>query len=112
MNRFDRDGNPIPEDWYKQQNYQGSWSIENRVARTDVADDRPETVSTVWLGLDHAPLGAPPLIFETMIRGGRYSMELQRYTTEEQALRGHLDALDRLRAGLPPFPHLDPQEVP
>lgn len=101
--RFDRDGNPIPEDWYKQQNHQGKWSTENRVARTDVADDRPETVSTLWLG-DHA---APPLVFATMIFGGQYDTELTRYTTEEQALRGHLNALDRLRAGQPPFPHMD-----
>lgn len=56
-------------------------------------------VSTVWLGLDHNFIGdGPPLIFETMVfRPGERGGELiYRYTTHEQAERGHETALLRL----------------
>ncbi len=55
-------------------------------------------ISTVWLGLDHSfNPHEDPLIFETMIfksdgpRGQDHYMA--RYSTEEQALRGHEYAL-------------------
>ena len=64
-----------------------------RVASTRVGHWR---ISTVWLGLDHNLLGHVPLIFETMVFDenadglGRYDdLEMQRYTTECQALLGH-----------------------
>jgi hypothetical protein len=37
-----------------------------RVAETTLPDGT--WISTVWLGLDHAWGGGPPLIFETMVR--------------------------------------------
>lgn len=49
-------------------------------------------VSTVWLGLDHSFLpNQDPLIFETMVfRKGYWSdLDCQRYTTKEEAIRGH-----------------------
>jgi hypothetical protein len=46
-------------------------------------------VSTVWLGIDHSftEIG-PPIIFETMIFG-KDVLDCMRYSTEEQALKGH-----------------------
>lgn len=66
-----------------------------RVAETTVGD---YWVSTVWLGLDHAQ-GGPPLIFETMVgcaraNGGWMSWQM-RYSTEEDALLGHAEAVAR-----------------
>lgn len=46
-------------------------------------------VSTVYLAIDHSFGGRPPLWYETMIFGGDYDGEQQRYTTEEQAQAGH-----------------------
>lgn len=54
-------------------------------------------VSTVWLGLDHAFMGGPPLIFETMVfpvhegvtDGGEADMI--RCSTEAQAIINHND---------------------
>lgn len=62
-------------------------------------------VSTVWLGLDHNVFGPRPLIFETMLfvkqnheftfngRTVKFDHEeigdQWRYSTEEEALRGH-----------------------
>lgn len=54
-------------------------------------------VSTIWLGLDHSFSGGSPLIFETMVfltnRDGEVEtwneIAADRYSTEEEALKGH-----------------------
>lgn len=108
---YDRDGNPLPDDWYdkKKHGRKYNWGTEKRVARTVVGDI---TVSTVWLGLDHSFMpGEGPVIFETMTFGVPYDNEMARYSTEEDAMRGHLAVLDRLRAGKPPFSYLDEENL-
>jgi hypothetical protein len=101
---FDRDGNPLPADWEfgAGAGKVSHWATDQRVGRTVVGDC---IVSTVWLfGIDHGYRdGEPPIIFETMIFGEPYHNDLRRYATEEQAMRGHLAAVDNLRAGRPPF---------
>ena len=59
-----------------------------------VADTRDEEqgvrVSTVFLSLDHNHSGiGPPILFETMVFGGKNSERMWRYTTWEEAERGH-----------------------
>lgn len=101
---FDRDGQVIPDDWYDTAKYprrQFKWGTQQRVGRTTVGDFN---VSTVWLhGIDHGYGDGPPILFETMVFGGDFDQELRRYSTEEEAMRGHLAAVDALRAGKPPF---------
>jgi len=46
-------------------------------------------VSTVFLGLDHAWSGGPPILWETMIFGGPFDGHQLRYTTRLDALTGH-----------------------
>jgi len=46
-------------------------------------------VSTVFLGIDHAFGSGPPLLFETMIFGGKYDEYQERYSTWAQAEAGH-----------------------
>jgi hypothetical protein len=46
-------------------------------------------VSTVFLGLDHNWGGGEPLLFETMIFGGELDGEQWRYSTWEEAEKGH-----------------------
>jgi hypothetical protein len=65
---------------------------------------RPKVrVSTVFLGLDHnyrsliGEEGAEPLIFETMIFGGPLDQETWRYSTYDQAERGHDEAVTQAR---------------
>lgn len=94
---YDRDGSQLPHDWTKSA-ADGS-NTDNRVARTTIGDI---TVSTVWLGLDHAHGDGPPLIFETMIFGGDHDQLCIRYQTEEHAMRGHLATIDALREGREP----------
>lgn len=56
-------------------------------------------VSTVWLGLDHSFGGDEPLIFETMVfrRKDFTDLEMDRYTTEQQAIEGHWRLVQRWR---------------
>lgn len=96
---FDRKGLPMTsEDW--------SRSFEDAAARR-VALDKLENgyeVSTVWLGLNHGFGPGPPLIFETLVFGpdGRPDdEECERYSTEAEALAGHVAMVERWRAKSP-----------
>jgi hypothetical protein len=107
---YDRDGNPMPDDWWDSKygdEFKTHWKTSKRVGRTRVGNVE---VSTVWLGLDHDFRTGVPIIFETMTFGDPWANEMDRYSTEEQAMRGHLAVLDRLRSGKPPFDHLDGED--
>lgn len=73
----------------------GTWMAyfndeRTQIVKQDAVRREPRTfVSTVYLGLDHAFGGGPPLIYETMIFGGPNDQYQDRYTTREQALAGH-----------------------
>lgn len=84
-----------------------AWGIlfENRAYQRLALDEFevggvPVKVSTVWLGMDHrmGPEG-PPIIFETMVFGGRYDEEQEQYATEAEALAGHARWLEKVRTG-------------
>jgi hypothetical protein len=64
-------------------------------------------VSTVWLGMDHGfSWGSEhykPVIFETMIFGGEHDEATMRYCTEWEAIKGHVEAVADLRAGMDPW---------
>jgi hypothetical protein len=69
-----------------------------------VARDEPVPgvlVSTVFLGVDHAHLGGPPVLWETMIFGFENDEYQERYTSKANALAGHAVALAIAR-GSPP----------
>lgn len=51
------------------------------------------SVSTVFLGLDHSFGEGKPLLFETMIFGGKHDDYQTRYSTWEEAEKGHEEAL-------------------
>lgn len=50
-------------------------------------------VSTVFLGIDHGFRGGGPVLFETMIFGGRLDGWQRRYSTRAEALVGHAEAV-------------------
>lgn len=59
-----------------------------RVAWTEVYDGC--RVSTVFLALDHRFSGdGPPIVFETMVFGGPFDQEQERYCTWVEAEAGH-----------------------
>ena len=57
------------------------------VAKTKILSD--VEVSTVFLGLDHNFSGGEPILFETMIFGGKYDQYQERYATWAEAEAGH-----------------------
>jgi hypothetical protein len=71
----------------------GKWyeSADRKVAETFVGNVQ---VSTVFLGLDHAWGGGEPILFETMIFGGKEDGFQQRYHTWEEAEVGHEEAVE------------------
>lgn len=59
-----------------------------RVAFTVVDSDC--NVSTVFLGVDHDfSMNGPPILFETMVFGGEFDQEQERYATWDEAVVGH-----------------------
>ena len=84
MSRYYRlDGKPITQD---------EWlhiledPEKKRVALTGHGD---VIITTIYLGVDHGYGYGPPLIFETMVFGGEFDKEQERYSTIEQARAGH-----------------------
>lgn len=73
-------------------------TADRHVAQTTVGNVR---VSTVFLGIDHnwSPRG-PPLLFEGMIFGGTHDEEQRRYSTRDEAERGHAELVAMARSGL------------
>ena len=93
---YDRNGNPMSLQ---------EWSRTSKNVRR-VAHEELEggvRVSTVWLGLDHSMDADPPIIFETMIFGGDFGQQDQRYSTEAEALAGHQRVVAALKAGSDPW---------
>lgn len=92
---YARNGAPITQEQWAQ----GLGDMtRKRVALTTLRDGT--TVSTVWLGLDHQYGVGPPLIFETMVfLPDSYSeLDMERYSTEAEALQGHRRMVRRWRA--------------
>ena len=67
-------------------------SADRHVALTVIG---PLRVSTVFLGVDHSfGQGGAPLLFETMIFDGGKDSYQERYSTWEEAERGHRAAVE------------------
>lgn len=77
---LDDDGKPIPvaqEDVH----WNNRWHIKTKTKHA--------TVSTVFLALDHSFCDNEPLLFETFIFGGHIDDCVERYSTKEDAIKGH-----------------------
>lgn len=71
--------------WYEEACKNG----QRQVARTIIGDVH---VSTVFLALNHRffDKNGPPILFETMVFGGKYDQEMERYCTWDEAVLGHV----------------------
>ena len=90
---FDRDGREITYDeWvnlFADLEYKKVGQFET------LANGEKISVSTVWLGLNHnLEPNSEPVIFETMVFGGRNAGMCRRYSTELEALVGHNEIVD------------------
>ena len=67
------------------------------VAKTLIGDVE---ISTVFLGLDHQLDDGPPLLFESMIFGGKHDQWVERCSTWRQAEAQHEKACALVRSDL------------
>lgn len=93
---LDEEGNPIPcenlLEW-------GKWfqDADRKVERTQIGD---VTVSTIFLGLDHSYSDEKkPILYETMVFGGRPDEYMRRYSTKVEAQKGHDEIVEKLKNG-------------
>jgi len=64
------------------------------VEKTNVGE---ASVSTVFLTLDHAYDGGPPVLFETMVFGGEHDQFQERYCTYDEAKSGHKETVKMVK---------------
>ena len=69
-------------------------TADRHVAKDEIGDVR---ISTVFLGLNHQWGDGPPLLFETLVFGGKFNDEMDRYSTWEEAKKGHAEMVERVR---------------
>ena len=70
---------------------------KDRIVKQEIIGN--SRISTVFLGLDHRFGEGEPLVFETMIFGGKEDQYQNRCSTWEQAEKMHLKALKKLKGG-------------
>ena len=98
---LDDKGNPVVcndllkwAGWYEK--------ADRHIGKTEVGQPTVK-VSTVFLGLDHQwEGGKPPLLFETMIFGGKHDEYMRRYSTKAEAGKGHAEIVELLKKGQDP----------
>jgi hypothetical protein len=85
----------------------GNWMEQaRRDRRLVVAQDRDESgdttilVSTVFLGIDHSFGSGRMILWETMVFGGLLDDEQVRYSSRDDAFRGHQEMCTRVRESL------------
>jgi hypothetical protein len=85
---------------------------KRRIDLTDISNEpnypNGEQVSTVFLGLDHgfnfdSCIKHLPILFETMVFGGKYSRKGWQYSSCGEAKNGHWQIVDCIKNGQPPF---------
>lgn len=94
---LDQHGNPKPEAdliawaiWFES-------SRKNRIVKQNFIGE--SKVSTIFLGLDHSWSGGKPILWETMVFGGKLDQEQDRCSgNKEQAEAMHARMLERVKS--------------
>ena len=76
-----------------------------RVAMTEICGAQ---ISTVFLGINHNFGDGPPLLFESLIFGSPHDGEQRRYSTWDEAEKGHIEMVEMVRAAGPFTPPESP----
>ena len=89
---YNKKGKEISQEECERLQQKGSYKV---LKRNDVKYNK--WVSTVWLGLEQGFQDEKPLIFETMVflKGEWEDLDMKRYTTEEEALKGHKEMVNK-----------------
>jgi hypothetical protein len=74
-----------------------AFGVDRHVGQDEIGDTR---VSTVFLVINHGwGVGLMPVLWETMIFGGPHSDYCERYTSEDDARRRHVEIVQALKDG-------------
>jgi hypothetical protein len=85
---LDESGDPVPcHDPIAWARWFSTCDEARVVAKTELPSG--VSVSTVFLGIDHAFGGGDPVLWETMSFGGDYDLACDRYRSKRDALVGH-----------------------
>ena len=68
---------------------------DRHIAKTKISN--VITISTIFLGLDHSFGEGEPILFETVVFGGKFDGEMERYSTWEQAKEGHKKIVKKVK---------------
>jgi len=95
---LDEKNNVIPVEllvWAKWLEHAGEQRI---VEQTNIGKKGRISVLTVFLGLNHRLNNeGPPLLFETMVFGGEWDQETDRYSTWKEAENGHKKMVKKVK---------------
>ncbi len=95
---LDRERNPIPATSLKEWGEFKKNPANKFVCNTKVPPSLETVgVSTVFLGSEHGEVDGKPLLWETIVFGGVFDQEIERYTSYKDAIAGHLRMLDKVR---------------
>lgn len=91
--KYRRDGTPYLDNYVGLLEWAKDFESGNR--RVDDTNRFGIRVSTIWLGLNHeySP-DMPPLIFESMVFYRGKSIACERYSSEQEAVKGHKKLCD------------------
>lgn len=86
----------------------GQWfETANRTVKKDIATVSIDgenvgeiTISTVFIGIDHNFGDVPPLLFETMVFGGKLDQEMDRCSTWEGAEKMHELMCEKVKSSM------------
>lgn len=77
------------------------WAMWFETADRQIAKDRikDSCISTIFLGLDHSfsKTKGEPVLWETLVRGGKLDGYMERYTSHDAALQGHNEIIKKIK---------------
>lgn len=76
---------------------------DKRIVAKDFLEFSNKTieVSTVFLGVDHRfDNNRVPIVFETMIFGGEFDENMERYSTWQDAVQGHQRWIEKVKVNM------------
>ena len=92
-----REGQPVPAN---DANEWAQWCLTHRAERLVAEEWVGEAlVCTSFLGIDVNLLGAIPILWETVVWGGKYDKYVRRCASRKEAERGHRETVRMLRRG-------------
>ncbi|HET9374290.1 MAG TPA: hypothetical protein VFO40_04920 [Chthoniobacterales bacterium] len=87
------------------------WAIEGHPRRIALYEQGDYCVSTVFLGLDHGWMSARGIWFESMLFKGDDPIDSERYSSLDEALRGHATMVALLQSKLAGGNSFEAQEL-